>query len=117
MPLQDLPSAGPLHTGTLLWRAKRSVRSHFFGTKMKNEYVSPSDSDDSSKNEQFAFLLQSNQRVTAVLTPEEAPSTENAVYSQLETFQCISSVQCKYFITKFLLQSNTGTFSEILYKV
>ena len=64
---------------------------------MENEYVCPSDSDESSENEQFRFLLQPNARVTAVSSPEEPPSRENAVYSELETFQPTSSVQLKYF--------------------
>ena len=67
----------------------------FLAQKMENEYVCPSESDESSENEQFCFLLQPNARVTAVSSPEEPPSCKNVVYSELETFQPTSSVQCE----------------------
>ena len=69
----------------------------FWHKKTENEYVCPSDSDESSENEQFHVLLQPNARVTAVSSPEEPPSSKNAVFSELETFQPTSSVQRKYF--------------------
>ena len=57
---------------------KNVLIAHVFGTKKKeNEYVCPSDSDESFENEQFRFLLQPNARVTAVSSPEEPPSREN----------------------------------------
>ena len=62
---------------------KRTDSTCFWHKKMENEYVCPSDSDESSENEQFCFLLQPNARVTAVSSPEEPPSRENVVVGNI----------------------------------
>ena len=62
---------------------------------MEDKYVALSDTDDTSENEEYSYLLKQIPRLTAVSNPDEPLNCDNAVYSQLVPFQDISTSQGK----------------------
>ena len=64
---------------------------------MASEYLAPSDTDDSSENEEVNYLVNQNDRVTEVSNLDEPPNGENVVYSQWVPFLQISTFQGKSF--------------------
>lgn len=95
------PAAKPegTHTGTFIWRKYQTHSSTFFEKEketMENEFVPPSDHDDSSDCEELQLFMQHN-KLTAVSNPDDMPISENPVYSQLVPFRPLSTLQRKYF--------------------
>ena len=87
------PPAEGLHMGTFLWCKNRQFFSTCLCKKIASEYVSPSDTDDTSENKEFNYLLHQKSRLTAVSNLDEPPNYENVVYSHLMPFQEVSTFQ------------------------